>query len=121
MALDYRLAYDSNLSAAIAVYGERHRPVKASVYDACSICDARGIKHTKHERLNHQTDSYISGIYADHFPDELKDVLREQAHKIGYCVDVAGDWWKRSGRRMHTFYPLARAYRELPDGRVSYY
>lgn len=88
-ALDYRIAYDANLHAGIAAYGDTHRP--------------------------------ISGIYNEAFPEELKDVMREQARKIGYCVDVAGDWWKRSGRRMHTFYPLARAYRELPDGRVSYY
>jgi hypothetical protein len=67
------------------------------------------------------TDRPISGIYNDAFPEELKDVMRHQAHKIGYCVSVAQDWWVRSGRRLHTFYPLAKAYRELPDGRISYY
>lgn len=63
----------------------------------------------------------ISGILRSHFPNDVKDELREHAHKIGYCTSVAADWWKRGGRRLHTFYPLSRAYRTLPDGRVSYY
>ena len=63
----------------------------------------------------------ISGIVYAHFPEDIKDQLREHAHKIGYCVDVARDWHRRSGRRLSTFYPLARAYRSLPDGRNSYY
>ena len=86
-----RAKYDQVLTQAIATYGDRG-PIPA-----------------------------ISGIYAEHFPTETKDVLRSTAHAIGVNVTKAYVHWQATGRRARTLWPIAEQARQLPDGRVSYY
>jgi len=63
----------------------------------------------------------ISGCYAYHFPDSIKDQLRAYAREISIQHDFAVECWRRAGRRIATLRPLIQDFRRLPDGRVSYY
>jgi hypothetical protein len=65
--------------------------------------------------------SHISGIYAEHFPEDVKDQLRAYARRISECGDAARGIWRESRRRVETLRPWLEYYRRLPDGRVSYY
>lgn len=47
--------------------------------------------------------SLISGIERDHFPADVKDALRKNASDILHTMDAALIYWRRSGRRLHTF------------------
>lgn len=118
-AQDARNRYDVTLTNAIADYGDRHTPTEPGHY--CFVCITRDIRHTDHERLNHQTGAMIAGIYADHFPDAIKTRLRTYARLIGEHSDLALLCWERSGRRRGTFLDMLPEYRKLADGRVSYY
>ena len=114
---DARNRYDVVLQAAIARYGDYHR---ADPFMACHICAERGIQHTEHERLNHQNGGPIAGVYADHFPDAIKSVLRTYARLIGENTDCAFVCWRKAGRRIETIRAIAVDYRRLTDGRISY-
>ncbi len=63
----------------------------------------------------------ISGIYADHFPEETKDQLRFYARLIGIQVDHAVELWRKAGRKRDTLRGYLREARRLEDGRESYY
>ena len=65
--------------------------------------------------------SAISGIYAEHFPESIKNDLRTYAHNIGVQIEQAYALWRKAGRRMHTLRPFADAARVLKGGRISYY
>ena len=124
-ATDIRIAYDAKLQDAIRTFGDRHTPtwkIAGLSPDAgCDVCRARGVVHTEHERLNHQTGSAIAGIYADHFPDTIKTELRQGLNALRRCLDEAATEWRASGRQTRTFCQLAKLARQLPDGRESYY
>jgi len=117
-----RVAYDNALLAAIRVYGDLHTPDKPDgVTSQCRVCADRGLIHTEHESLNHQTSSVIAGVYADHFPELVKTEMRHRLSMLNRANDSARNSWGKSGRRSPKFYELARLSRVLPDGRVSYY
>lgn len=116
-----RIAYDDCLQAAIQRYGDRHTPIKLSVYDPCKVCTAHGVEHSRHEALNHQTGQIIAGIYADHFPDATKAQLRRYLAVLNLCNANAHSSWHKSGRRVATLLPLSKMARRLSDNRVSYY
>lgn len=116
-AQDARNRYYTTLESAIATYGDRHTPTIAGTY--CQTCAARG--HTDYDRANHQTGGAISGIYADHFPDMVKDRLRFYVRHISDEMDLALHCWLRAGRKQDTFRGIMRDYYTLADGRVSYY
>lgn len=121
-AKDAREQYDRLLTRAIVDYGDRHQPVPGwstkSGKVTCTRCDAIGHDY---DRLNHQTGSMISGIYADHFPDLVKDQLRFYARLITQQTEHAIAAWKRAGRRYSTFRSHMAESRQLASGRVSYY
>lgn len=121
-AKDAREQYDQLLTAAIADYGDRHTPVPGwstkSGKVKCTRCDARGHQY---DQLNHQTGSAIAGIYADHFPDKIKDQLRFYASLINEQSTEAIRCWYRAGRRISSFRPFMEDSRQLNSGRRSYY
>lgn len=67
------------------------------------------------------TSTPISGVYNDKFPETIKVELRTLAHSISVQVDTAYIYWRKAGRRRDTLRPIAQEYRQLKDGRVSYY
>lgn len=124
-AKDAREHYDQLLQRSIANFGDRHSPYhidefgrQASPGGGCDQCDDSGHQY---DRLNHQTGSMISGIYADHFPDKIKDQLRFYASLITWQTEHAIASWKKAGRRYSTFRPYMEESRQLASGRVSYY
>lgn len=53
----------------------------------------------------------ISGVERDHFPDEVKDLLRKNARAITEGMDQAQACWRASGKRLHTFRRVIANYR----------
>lgn len=124
-AKDAREQYDQLLQRAIASYGDRHMPTRQSGDYAvpspgsgCDQCDRRGHQY---DRLNHQTGAPIAGIYADHFPDQIKQQLRFYASLITWQTDHAILFWRKAGRRASTLWPFMNDARMLANGRRSYY
>lgn len=118
-ALDAREHYDELLQRSIADYGDRHTPIRYSTPGAgCVQCDNRGHQY---DPLNHQTGSAISGIYADHFPDTIKDQLRFYASLISWQTEHAVTAWRKAGRRYSTLRPFMDESKQLANGRRSYY
>jgi hypothetical protein len=124
-AQDARDCYDRLLTKAIMSYGDRHQPSQqragfeiSTPGSGCDRCDANGHDY---DRLNHQTGAMISGIYADHFPEPVKDQLRFYASLISWQTDQAVQAWRRAGRKYSTFRPWMEQSRELASGRQSYY
>lgn len=122
-AQDARNRYDTLLTEAIEIFGDRHTPVRSGgVLSQCRVCSDRGLIHTAQESLNHQTGSLISGIYADHFPRITQSALRTYARLITEHTDSAFMCWRKAGRTRRTMRDIvAPDYRKLTDGRVSYY
>lgn len=52
--------------------------------------------------------SYISGVYAEHFPEQTKTELRVLAHAIHPWKDTAIALWRKAGRRIDTLRPYLR-------------
>src|SRR5512146_1964571 len=63
----------------------------------------------------------ISGIYREHFPEDIKRQLRQQLATLNLCNHNAAVCWRKAGRRMDTFRRLLEQARQLPDSRVSFY
>jgi hypothetical protein len=53
----------------------------------------------------------ISGSERAHFPEEVKHMLRVNAHAIGNAMDAALAAWKASGKRLPTFRRVIETYR----------
>lgn len=119
-AKDAREHYDQLLTRAIADYGDRHAPVLEpfAVDRTCMRCDANGHQY---DRLNHQTGAAIAGIYADHFPDKVKQQLRFYASLITWQTEHAVLFWRKAGRHASTLRPFLEESRQLANGRRSYY
>lgn len=45
----------------------------------------------------------ISGVYRDHFPEDVKDELRKAARRIAKAWDESAWYWRKAGRRMGTW------------------
>ncbi len=50
--------------------------------------------------------SLISGIVRDHFPDEVKDLLRSRARALTYHRDRSVAHWQAAGKRLQTWRQL---------------
>lgn len=51
----------------------------------------------------------IAGVLRDHFPDEMKRVLRTYARSIGDCGDWSALYWQAAGKRHSTWLPRYKA------------
>lgn len=63
----------------------------------------------------------ISGIYRNHFPQQAKNELRFYARNISEQTHSAVACWHKAGRRIDTLRPFMEQYRQLPNGKRSYY
>lgn len=45
----------------------------------------------------------VAGVIRDHFPHEVKEVLRHDAHKITELIDESRALWLASGKRHNTW------------------
>lgn len=67
------------------------------------------------------TSQPISGVYGEHFPESVKDRLRDEAQSLGRLTDEAMRHWRKAGRKQVTLKPYLEMARRLDDGRRSYY
>lgn len=78
---------------------------------ALSLRDTRADWLARCYRTYGDAGSLISGCERDHWPEDWKDRLRQNAHEIGDAVEDARTLWRRAGRTPQRFRETAQLYR----------